>query len=190
MERSRYNRPRMSDDARKKLVRQLQGAYSGELAAGYAYRGHWHSVRDAADRARIREIEADEWHHRELVGGLLAQLGGKPNRVREAIFWCIGRAIGLFCHVGGWFAPMYGAGRLERGNIVEYEEAAVFAAACGHDEMIDCLLTMAEVEWEHEAYFRSKAASHPFVRILKMWPATDPKEGIRARFAKSEKVSA
>jgi hypothetical protein len=42
---------------------------------------------------------------------------------------------------------------------------------------------MAEVEWDHEAYFRSKAASHPFVRILKMWPATEPKEAIRARFA-------
>jgi hypothetical protein len=172
----------MPIDARAKLVRQLQGAYSGELAAGYAYRGHWHSVRGESDRARIQQIEADEWHHRELVGGLLQQLGAKPNRIREVIFWCIGRAIGLFCHVGGWFAPMYGAGRLERGNIVEYEDAAIFAVECGHDEMTDCILTMAEVEWEHEYYFRSKVTDHWMVRILKVWPAPPAKERIREKF--------
>jgi hypothetical protein len=179
----------MSADARAKLVRRLRIAYSAELGAGYAYRGHWHSVRDTADRAHIRQIEAEEWHHRELVGGMLQQLGGTPSRLREIIFWVIGRSIGVFCHIGGWFAPMYGAGRLERGNIVEYEDAAVFAAACGHDELIDCLLTMAEVEWDHEAYFRSKVVGHPFVRILKLWPPTQPREAIRGRFAASEKRS-
>ncbi|HXH40724.1 MAG TPA: hypothetical protein VNN08_18985 [Thermoanaerobaculia bacterium] len=173
----------MSADARAKLVRQLQGAYSGELAAGYAYRGHWHSVREGPDRTRIREIEADEWHHRELVGGMLRQLGGKPNRVREAIFWCIGRGIAAFCHVGGWFAPMYGAGRLERGNIVEYEEAAVFASECGHEEMVDCLLMMAEVEWDHELYFRSNVVGHWMLRIFRLWEAPAPRETIRAKFA-------
>lgn len=171
----------MPADARAKLVRQLQGAYSGELAAGYAYRGHWRSVGEGADRTRIREIEADEWHHRDLVGGLLRQLGGRPSRLREVIFWCIGRAIGIFCHMGGWFAPMYGAGRLERGNIVEYEEAAVLAAECGHEEMIDCLLTMAEVEWDHEFYFRSKVIGHPLLRIFKLWEAPAAREGIRKR---------
>lgn len=173
----------MSADARAKLVRQLKGAYSGELAAGYAYRGHWHSLREGADRTRIREIEADEWHHRELVGGMLRQLGGKPGPLREVIFWCIGRGIGLFCHVGGWFAPMYGAGRLERGNIVEYEEAAIFASECGHEEMVDCILTMAEVEWDHELYFRSKAAGHWMRHIFRLWEAPPPRETIRAKFA-------
>jgi rubrerythrin len=179
----------MPIDARAKLVRQLQGAYSAELAAGSAYRGHWHSVREGPDRARIQQIEADEWHHRELVGGMLRELGGKPNPIREVIFWCIGRAIGAFCHVGGWFAPMYGAGRLERGNIVEYEEAAIFANECGHDEMVDCILTMAEVEWDHEAYFRSKVIDHPMLRILKVWPAPPPKESIRERFARALRVT-
>ena len=32
---------------REKLIQILQGAYSGELAAGYAYRGHWKSVKSA-----------------------------------------------------------------------------------------------------------------------------------------------
>jgi rubrerythrin len=169
------------EDARAKLIHQLQCAYSGELAAGYAYRGHWHSVRDAEERERIRQIEADEWHHRRLVGGLLEQLGAKPKPVREAIFWCIGKFIAGFCHVGGRFFPIYGAGRLERHNIVEYEDAAVYAAGCGHDEMIDCLLTMAEVEWEHERFFRSKSVGHPLTRLFRMWDAPPPKGTIRAK---------
>ena len=172
----------MPIDARAKLVRQLQGAYSGELAAGYAYRGHWKSIREGPDRTRIQQIEAEEWHHRELVGGMLRALGGKPSPIREVIFWCIGRFIAAFCHVGGWFAPMYGAGRLERGNIVEYEEAAAYASECGHDEMVDCILTMAEVEWEHEFFFRSKVLDHWMLRIFKVWPAPPPKETIRKAF--------
>jgi hypothetical protein len=75
--------------------------------------------------------------------------------------------------------PMYGAGRLERHNIVEYEEAAIYARECGHEELIDCLLTMAEVEWEHERYFRSKAAGHRLTRVIRMWKPAPPKSSIR-----------
>lgn len=170
----------MSNDLQL-LIRQLQGAYSGELAAGYAYRGHWKSVRDAAERERIRTIEAEEWHHRELVGGMLRALGGKPNRLREAVFFVIGRTLGALCHVSGWFMPMYGAGKLERHNIVEYEEAAVYASRCGHEELIDCLLTMAEVEWEHEKYFRERAVGHWLARFIPVWEAAPPKETIREK---------
>jgi rubrerythrin len=163
-------------DAREKLIRQLQGAYSGELAAGYAYRGHWHSVRDAADRERIRTIENEEWHHRDLVGAMLRDLGAQPSRKREVIFYCIGKSIAFLCHVGGWFIPMYGAGRLEVNNIVEYEDAAVYARDCGHEEMIDCLLEMAGVEWEHEKFFRERITGHWMLRFFKLWkpPATRP----------------
>lgn len=171
----------MPADARALLIRQLQGAYSGELAAGYAYRGHWKSVRDANERERIRTIESEEWHHRELVRELLARVGGKPNKLREAIFWTIGRTLGALCHVSGHFLPMYGAGRLERYNIVEYEDAAVYAAQCGHAEMIEPLLQMAEVEWEHEKYFRERVEGHPLLRIFKLWPPAPPKETIRGK---------
>ena len=167
------------NDALAKLVHQLQGAYSGELAAGFAYRGHWRSVRDASERERIRTIEAEEWHHRELVGGMLRSLGSGPNRVRELVFFVVGRTLGAMCHVSGWFLPMYGAGRLERHNIVEYEDAARYARACGHEEIIDCLLTMAEVEWEHEKYFREKAAGHRLARFIKLWEPAPPKATIR-----------
>jgi demethoxyubiquinone hydroxylase (CLK1/Coq7/Cat5 family) len=166
-------------EARRLLIRQLQGAYSGELAAGFAYRGHWRSCRRADERERIREIENDEWHHRELVAGLLRDLGASPNKLREAIFWCIGRTLGALCHVSGWFLPMYGAGKLERGNIVEYEDAAVYALACGQEAMVDCILTMAEVEWEHERYFRERIVGHRMLRLFRLWDAPPPKPAIR-----------
>jgi demethoxyubiquinone hydroxylase (CLK1/Coq7/Cat5 family) len=172
-------------DARAKLIRQLQNAYSGELAAAFAYRGHWHSVSDPGERARIHQIEVEEWHHRDLVGGLLRDLGAKPRRMREAVFYTIGRVLGVMCHVSGWFAPMYGAGRLERHNIVEYEDAAQFAQACGREDFIDCLLTMAEVEWEHELYFRSRVMGHRLLRWIKVWDPAPPKETIRAKFSKA-----
>jgi rubrerythrin len=169
---------------RAQLIATLQMAYSGELAAGYAYRGHWHSVSDAAERLRIRTIEEEEWQHRKLVGEMLESLGAGPNRVREIRATVVGRVLGLLCHVSGWFAPMYGAGRLESRNIVEYETAARHAHACGRDDLIDCLLTMAEVEWEHEHYFRGCVLSHRWARQVSIWPEPPPKETIRRSFAK------
>src|ERR1700686_3385151 len=167
-------------DARDRLIRQLQGAYSGELAAAFAYRGHWRSVSDDAEKERIRTIEAEEWHHRELVGAMLRQLGAKPGAVRELIMFTIGRTLGALCHLSGWFLPMYGAGRLERHNIVEYEDAATSARECDHEELIHSLLMMAEVEWEHENFFRENLASHRLVRIFRLWDAAPPKTSIRA----------
>jgi rubrerythrin len=135
------------------LIGILRLAYSGELAAGFAYRGHWHSISDPEERLQIRKIEDEEWHHRRLVGGLLEQLGARPSVFRETRAFLIGGILGLLCHVAGRFAPMYGAGRLESRNVREYEEAAQYARECGRGEFVDCLLTMAEVEWDHERYF-------------------------------------
>jgi rubrerythrin len=165
--------------SRESLIAVLQLAYSGERAAAYAYRGHWHSLSDPAERARIHEIEEEEWHHRRLVGELLASLDAAPRPGAELRALLVGRVLGLLCHVGGWFLPMYGAGRLESKNVREYEEAALHARGCGRADMIDCLLTMAEVEWEHERYFRGKVENHPGVRLLGLWPAPPPKETIR-----------
>ena len=64
---------------REKLIGILQLAYSGERAAGFAYRGHWQSVNDLAESARIRAIEDEEWHHRKLVGEMLTSLDAGPN---------------------------------------------------------------------------------------------------------------
>jgi hypothetical protein len=174
----------MPEDDRQKLITILQLAYSGELAAAYAYRGHWHSVSDKDERARIEQIENEEWHHRRLVGEMLRGFNGSPRRLREISATIIGRTLGLLCHFTGWFAPMYGAGRLESRNIVEYETAAAHARDCGRDELIDCLLTMAEVEWEHEKYFRSRVLLHPLGKRLSLWQEPRPKEMIRESFAR------
>jgi rubrerythrin len=172
----------MSDQQLKNLVKILQLAYSGELAAAYAYRGHWRSVRQRITRARIQEIENEEWHHRRLVGTMLAKLGRKPSRIREVRSLLIGRTLGALCHITGWLAPMYGAGRLERRNIKEYESAARFAAGAGYQEFVDCILTMAEVEWEHEQYFRSCVLSHRWSARIKLWSPPPSKEEIRRSF--------
>ncbi len=173
----------MEHSSRDRLIGILQLAYSGELAAGYAYRGHARSVRAPEERERIRTIEEEEWHHRRLVGGILESLGAKPLRRREIRAAVVGRVLGMLCHVSGWLVPMYGAGKLESRNIREYEDAARFARACGRDDLVDCLLTMAEVEWEHEAYFRARVLSHPRGRRMRIWPQPPPKERIRESFA-------
>jgi len=168
----------------RKLIALLLLAYSGELAAAYAYRGHWRSVADRTERERIEEIENEEWHHRTLVGEMLDKLGAIPNSHRETRALVIGRTLGFLCHLTGWLAPMYGAGRLESRNIREYETAARYARDCGRDEFVDCLLNMAEVEWEHEKYFRSRVLVHRLGRHLPIWHAPPERETIRQTFAR------
>lgn len=164
------------------LTAILRLAYSGELAAALAYRGHWKSVTDPGERTRIRQIEDEEWHHRDLVGGMLTRIGMGPSPARERRARAVGRTLGVLCHVAGRLAPMYGAGRLERRNIVEYETAARLAVRAGRPDFVDCLLTMAEVEWDHEQYFRSRVLAHRLGVRLPMWPSPPPKSEIRASF--------
>jgi rubrerythrin len=167
---------------RERLVDLLQLAYSGELAAAHAYRGHAASVFDPEEKLRIRSIEEEEWHHRRLLGEMLAGLHSRPRRLRELRATLIGRTLRAACRVSGWYLPMYGAGKLESGNIREYETAARFARDAGREDLADCLLTMAEVEWEHERYFREKIARHWLTRWLRLWPEPAPKPAIRGTF--------
>jgi rubrerythrin len=169
---------------RRKLIALLQLAYSGELAAAYAYSGHWKSVSNAEQKTAIQNIENDEWRHRELVGEMLAGLESGPSQRRETRANMIGRTLGFLCHVMGWLAPMYGAGRLESRNIREYETAARYARDCGRSDLVDCLLEMAEVEWDHEHYFRSRVQEHFLGRRLPIWPPPPSKDSIRLAFAR------
>ena len=172
----------MNAEARSRFIEILQQAYSGERAAAYAYRGHWRSLHDSDDRSRVQTIEEEEWHHRRLVGEMLGQLGARPDAFREVRAALVGRVLGLLCHISPWFAPMYAAGRLESRNIREYEQAARRAEDCGREDFLPCLLAMAEVEWEHERYFRSKVLGHPWARCIPVWEAPAPKETIRAAY--------
>jgi len=178
-----------SRNSNDKLIALLRLAYSGERAAAYAYRGHWQSVSDQHERDSIRAIEADEWRHRQLVGEMLAGLGAEPNRRREIRATIIGRTLGLLCHVTGWLLPMYGAGKLESRNVKEYETAARLARDCGCANLIDGLLEMAEVEWDHEKYFRSCILSHRLGRRLPLWPPPPPRETIRSSYESEESES-
>ena len=171
-----------SAQAGRQLIALLQLAHAGELAAALAYRGHWKSISNPSDRERIQTIEREELEHRAQIAGMLRELGESPRPFREARAWLVGRGLGLLCHVSGWVMPMYGAGKLESRNVREYEAAARYAWFSGRREWADCFLTMAEVEWEHEAYFRANVLAHPLGRRLPIWPAPPPKEHIRSAF--------
>lgn len=174
--------------ARAQLTFLLQLAYSGELAATRAYLGHQRSLRDAQERRELGTIVRDEVRHRHCLLDQLAELGAGPVPFRERKMERVGRSIATFCRVGGWFFPMYGAGRLEAQNVREYEAAARLALVARLGHFIDSLLDMAEVEWDHEHYFRTKASSHPFWRIVPQWPAPPPREHIRASFEEFERA--
>ena len=156
----------------KKLIHLLKKAYSGELAAALAYRGHWYSL-TGQDRERVKQIEFEEWMHRQTVGRILQSFRTSPDRIREVKGFLLGRLLGFGCGLLGWFAPMYIAGFLESKNIVEYTDAAQLAVECGHPEILECLYEMAKTEWQHEQFFRSKVLSHRFSHWVPIWPAPE-----------------
>ncbi|MBA2282142.1 MAG: ferritin-like domain-containing protein [Acidimicrobiia bacterium] len=157
--------------ARSSLVRQLQAAYSGELAAAYSYRGHWRSLtrpREREQRDEDRRIEEAEWHHRRLVGELLAELGAGPSRRRELVMGTIGRVFGSLCHVSGWLLPMLFAGRLEAMNVGQYDTAARAAGDLGLAHWVPVLEEMTAEEGRHEAFFAACARTHRFALLSRV----------------------
>jgi rubrerythrin len=153
--------------ARRKLIRILQNAHAGELAAAFAYRGHWKSLKNSAEKEQIKKIEAEEWRHRENVRKWLDELGGEPNVFLEKIFWTVGRGLGFACRVSGWFLPMYFAGRLESQNVREYVEAANFAKELEMPKCFEDMMEMSRTENEHEEFFRRTVAAHRFLPLTK-----------------------
>jgi rubrerythrin len=168
--------------ARARLVFLIQIAYSAELAAAIAYVGHRNSLRDEAERADLYRVMRQEIRHRRCLRRFLRDLGAAPSSAREAKMTAIGTSINLFCRVGGWFFPMYGAGMLEAQNIREYEVAARLAHIAGRNTFVEAFLEMAEVEWDHERYFRTQAASHALWRVVPRWPPPPPRDSIRPSF--------
>lgn len=168
--------------ARRELRRGLQLAYSGEWGAIHAYLGHHRSLPAGEDRALIRGLLVDEIRHRRVVLEVLRGLGGAPDPRSERKMHCVGRAIGAFCRIGGWFLPMAGAARLEGDNIVEYEVLARLAWWARLEGVVEPMLHLAEVEWDHEARLRACASRHRLRRLL-AWRAPPPRASIRAGYA-------
>ena len=176
------------DFARAQLTFLLQLAYSGELAAIRAYLGHRHSLRDRTERADLTKIIREEIRHRHCLLDQLGELRSGPDPWRERKMDGVGRAIAAFCQVGGWFFPMYGAGRLEAQNVREYEVAARLAHSAEMRHLVPAFLEMAETEWDHELYFRAKASGHPLWPLMPKWPAPPQRERIRASFRDFEQA--
>ncbi|MBL8819338.1 MAG: hypothetical protein JNL58_25120 [Planctomyces sp.] len=137
-----------------KLVKLLQLAYSAEKAAAFAYIGHAGSVREAGEKSAIRQIELDEWQHRETVLSIMKLYDIRPLKYFEVKYHIIGRIIGASCYVIGWFMPYYFAGRLESGNVCEYFIMRRYFNEIGISDHDEVLYEMGMKEKEHEVYFQ------------------------------------
>lgn len=154
------------EETEKKFIKLMQAAYSGELAAALAYGGHWRILKKTSEIAAIRQIEADEWNHRERVGEILEQMNVKPSRSREKIFFVIGNIIALICRVCGYFCAAYFAGVLEKGNVNEYNLAYKYAEELGLKHLLADFREMEKTEAEHEAILYRMIEKHSFLPIF------------------------
>lgn len=143
----------------KKFIKLLQNAHSGELAAYYAYEGHWKSVSDLSERIKIQLIQIDELKHQVCISIMLMELGAKPNKVRDFVFSTIGKTLSVLCRVTGWFLPMWGALFIEKIGIINYEELAKEAEKENKPTYAVILREMGEVEKQHANYFIGRLKS-------------------------------
>lgn len=148
----------------KKLIALLQKAYSAEKAAAFAYQGHASSVKDPGEKIAIRQIELDEWNHRQEVLHIMKQYDIPVSKYYEMRFHVIGKVISGSCHVIGWFMPFFFAGKLESGNVCEYFRMMQYFHEQGITEHNHTLYEMGIKEKEHEIYFLGK------IRNIKLLP--------------------
>jgi len=154
------------------LVELLQRAYSAERAAALAYVGHASSLRsrgagaDPGVIAAVRQIEQDEWNHREHVLVLMRRYGVPVSRFYEIRFLVIGKLIGASCHVIGRFMPFFFAGRLESGNVCEYFVMMHHFHSLGIREHDRVLYEMGLKEKEHEIYFLDQVRSSRWLPLF------------------------
>lgn len=149
-----------------KLIKLLRLAYSAEKAAAFAYIGHAGSVHNAEEKVAIRQIEMDEWQHRDTVLSIMRQYDISPSRYFEIKYHIIGRIISASCYVIGWFMPYYFAGRLESGNVCEYFVMMRYFNEIGitaHDEV---LYEMGLKEKEHEVYFQKSLQNNRLLPLF------------------------
>ena len=156
----------------KELTDLLQRAYSAEKAAAFAYQGHAGSVKDKTQKAAIRQIELDEWNHRNEVLKIMNQYDIPVSRWYEFRFHVIGKTISFSCYIIGWFMPFYFAGSLESGNVCEYFRMKQFFNQLGITAHDTTLYEMGIKEKEHEVYFLGKIKDSkllPFFEKVFSW---------------------
>lgn len=135
------------------LIKMLRKAHSGELAAYYAYKGHWQSVSDPLQRKKIQKIQEEELEHRKIVYNMLKRLGSKPSFTRDTTFVVCGHVLGFLCKYTGWFLPMKVALLIEEIGVVSYWDMLDCSLMEGHPELTMTFLAMARTEEEHKKYF-------------------------------------
>jgi hypothetical protein len=148
------------------LQKLLQMAYSAEKAAAFAYRGHAGSVKNKEEKLAIKQIEDDEWGHRQEVLEIMQQYHIPVSKFFEFRFYIIGKIISASCYVIGWFMPYYFAGRLESGNVCEYFRMKQYFNSLGINSHDKILYEMGMKEKEHEIYFLDKIKSKKLLPIF------------------------
>lgn len=163
------------------LTDLLQRAYSGEKAAAFAYQGHAGSVKDKAEKRDIKQIEIDEWSHRDEVLRMMQQYNVPVSKWMEFKCYMIGKTISASCYLIGWFMPFYFAGDLESGNVCEYIRMKRLFNALDINEHDAILYEMSLKEKEHEVYFYEKIKDNkllPFFEKFFGWGTSKRKNDI------------
>jgi hypothetical protein len=156
------------------LVRLLQKAYSAERAAAFAYVGHAGSLGDALAKVAVKQIEDDEWKHRENILGLMQRYEVSVLRSYEVRYYVIGKIISASCYAIGRFMPFFFAGKLESGNVCEYFVMMRQFHSLGIREHDAMLYEMGMKEKEHEVYFLEQIKTSglmPLFQWLFSWGA-------------------
>lgn len=136
------------------LIKMLQKAHAGEIAAYHAYQGHWKALPLGEQRTKIQEIQKDELEHREIIVKILKHLGAKPSRFRDMVFMVIGKLASFLCKWSGWTLPMKGALLIEKIGTIGYLDIMEMAIIHGFPDIAVISLGMATKEEEHQEYFR------------------------------------
>jgi hypothetical protein len=84
-----------------KLVDLLQMAYSAEKAAAFAYIGHANSLKAGESKNQIKQIEVDEWGHRDEVLKIMTEYNIPISKCYAFKFHVIGKVIAFSCYVIG-----------------------------------------------------------------------------------------
>jgi bacterioferritin (cytochrome b1) len=144
----------------RKLIKELQKAYAGELGAYQAYNHHFLATGDPA----IRKIQEDEEEHVYQLEDMLGHLHASSSAWRNVLIKYIGFVLGLLCYVCTERACARGALLLEKIGVTKYKEISKLARKQGRLQMATKLSEMGKTEERHERYLRARLVQFPVNR--------------------------
>lgn len=139
----------------KKLIKILRLAHAIEIGAYEAYEGHSKTVKSPHIKKRLKEIQKDEWFHKQAVGFMLIDLEAESNKALDLLMYWVGKFISFSCYVIGYRAAMWGAKIFEILGSDIYFRAHILSLHCDVNMGISGeLRKMCLKEREHEEFFR------------------------------------